>query len=326
MRSSRSGVGDTWPGVFFLVAMETFEATYAGTKWRNPKEPDSKFLIGITECGVGVMGDAADGELFPGLQVRFYGRWDEHSKYGKQFKFQQFQKIEPHDRAGVEAYLCRYAPGIGPGLAGQLFDVFGGDAVKILRTQPEETAKLIPRLTLATAMTAAEELRKLVKLEDAKIDLTSLFAGRGFFKSLVDDCIERWGILAAARVKRDPFCLLVAEFSGCGFARCDRLYQDLGLPLERLKRQMLCLWHTLNEDMSGSTWIPAEFVVLRLGEMVGGAKIRPNKAVRLGVRSGWLAEDMMEIPAGSGRVIPVLAIGKKARNERRLAELIVGLL
>lgn len=305
--------------------METFEATYAGTKWRSPDE-SSKFMIGITECGVGVLGDAADGELFPGIPVRFYGRWDTNEKYGKQFKFTQFVKIEPHNREGVVNYLCRYAPGIGPGIANSLFDAFGGDAVKVLRTQPAEAARTCKYLTLEKAEAAAKELQKMVKLEDTKIELTSLFAGRGFRKSLVDDCIEKWKLLAPARIKRDPFCLLVEEFASCGFARCDSLYTDLGLPLDRLKRQMICLWHALQEDMTGSTWIEEEKVVEKLHQMLSGAKVKANKAIKLGVKSGWLAADMMEVVEGSGELKGVLAVGKKARNERLLAELVVGLI
>ena len=304
--------------------MASKQTSYVGVfdrvKWRAPDE--SNRIIGTLEDGVTVLGVAEEGELVPGLPYEFFGIESIHEDYGKQLKFTMFTQKEPHSRHGVVAYLERYAPGVGPAVATRLWDAFGADAVKTLRTQPEAVVAIatIGRfLTLEKAQAASQALKAIAELEDTKIELTNLFAGRGFPGVLIEECITRWRILAPARIRRDPFSLLVYEMPGCGFARCDRLYTDLGLPLDRLKRQVICLWHVLHSDSSGNTWVPAEVAVERLGSMVSGAKVRPKKAILLGCRAGWLARRKDD----AGKLW--LAEGDRARAEAYLAEKLVEL-
>lgn len=285
---------------------------FSRTRWQSP---EGDRLIAWLEDGTVVLGAAEDGELIPGLAYQFYGRWEEHAEYGRQFHFRQFVRQEPHSRQGVVAYLTRYAPGVGPAVAARLWDAFGSQAVKVLRTQPETAAEAVrPFLRSDRAQAAAEALNKMADVEDTKIELTNLFAGRGFPSVLANECIDHWGILAPARIKRDPFCLLVTEFPGCGFARCDRLYIDLGLPPDRIKRQVIALWHAMHSDTSGHTWIDVEFALSRLGQLISGAKVRPQKAVKMACRAGWLKSRKDD----AGKLW--LAEADRAQAESRVAE------
>ncbi len=301
------------------VKQTTHVGVFDRVRW---SDPESGRMIGLLEDGIAVLGKAEAGELTPGLPYEFFGKWGEEYEGRKQLHFVMFIQKEPHSRHGVVAYLARYAPGVGPAVAAKLWDAFGADSVKVLRTQPESVVKVesVGRwLSLDKALVASEALKALAELEDTKIELTNLFAGRGFPGVLVEQCVEKWRIMAPARIRRDPFCLLVNEMSGCGFARCDRLYMDLGLPPERLKRQVICLWHVLHSDSSGHTWIPVEWAVDRLGSLVSGAKVRPKKAILLGRRAGWLATHKDE----AGKLW--LAEGDRARAERFLAEKLIEL-
>ena len=229
-------------------------------RWR-PSSSDidagNHFVIADLEDKTSIKGNAAPGELIPGLTYRFFGNWDDpHPKYGRTFCFRQFTKAEPHSRFGLVKYLARYAPGVGPRIAGMLYDAFGSDACKTLRTDPERASGAVKGLTPEKAREASKVLQELSLLEDTKIELTNLFAGRGFPSILVDQVIARWGVFSPKRIQKDPFSLLVYGFAGCGFARCDRLYMDLGLPPTKLKRQMICAWHTIREDRQGHTWLP----------------------------------------------------------------------
>jgi hypothetical protein len=153
---------------------------------------------------------------------------------------------------------------------------------------------------------------------------------------MVEQVIRKFGPLAPQRIKRDPFTLLVGEFSGAGFARCDRLYMDLGLSPGRLKRQMICLWHILKTDNDGHTWFLVSSVESRLQQHISGVRVNLRKAVRLGIKSGWLAvrKQLCRQCGGSGhdeksvRCLTCngaggswwIADGKKAANERTIAE------
>ena len=289
----------------------THTAVFSHVRWRAAEDT---FLFGQLEDAVIIAGRAEDGELVPGLTYQFHGRWDARNESERRFNFSQFVQHVPHSRSGVVAYLERYAPNVGPAVAARLWDAFGADAVKTLRTDPKLASAAVGQfLSLAKAEHAAKALTAIAALEDTKIALVDLFAGRGFPGSLPEECIRRLKILAPARIRRDPFWLLVNGLPGCGFARCDRLYTDLGLPAGRLKRQMICLWHLLHGDTSGNTWMDADLVVARLGELVSGAKIEIRKAVLLGCRSGWLAKRRDE----DGKLW--LAEGDRAKQEKFLA-------
>lgn len=296
--------------------LEELTGIYETTRWRA--KDDSNYTIGLLDDGIAVCGTAEEGALIPGCSYLFRGRWDESAKFGKQFKFVQFVQREPASRHGLVHYLARYAPGIGPVIAGQLYDAFGGEACKVLRTKPELAVSAAPRLTIERAHAAARALQALAALEETKIELTNLFAGRGFPGLLVDACCEKWGILAPRRVRRDPFTLLVNKLPGCGFLRCDRLYMDLGHNPGKLKRQMICLWHALNSDTSGNTWIPESQAIAALEAAVSGAKLKPEKALALGVRARWLAR----LEHGQERWI---ADYERAKSERELAEQLIAM-
>jgi exodeoxyribonuclease V alpha subunit len=283
-------------------------------RWRSHESAEQPYAIGFLEDNTVVQGPCEDGDLVPGVTYEFYGRWHEHPEHGRSFKFTMFATKVPHSRHGIVAYLQKYCHGIGPVTAARLWDSFGGDSVKVLRTSPELVAALPGvHISLERAQVASRELTRLVAMEDTKIGLTNLFAGRGFPAVLVEECVKKWKVQAPARVTFDPYTLLVNEMSGCGFARCDRLYMDLGLPPERLKRQVICLWHALHADSSGHTWITAEKALERLGQMVSGAKLQRKKAIKIGVRSGWLAKHR------DAEGVLWLAEGERAKNEAFVA-------
>lgn len=286
-----------------------YTAVFDRIRWQSPERD---FVIGYTKDQQCVLGPAKEGELLGGVAYCFHGKWDDHPQHGKQFKFTHFIQKQPHTRHGVVAYMAKHAPGIGPRIAADLYDAFGTDAIVVLRSAPERAAGRCKWLTVAQAKLAAAELEKLVALEETRIGLTDLLAGRGFQGQVHNLAIQQWGIHAPEVIRRDPFVLLVNDYPSAGFNRCDRLYLDLGLPPDRLKRLTICLWHIMREDMNGHTWHRMSGVIERLGQLVSGVEItvaKAKKAIAVGERSGWLA-------VRDGKWI---AEGKKAANEATLA-------
>jgi len=266
----------------FLVASISYDKTV------EVEFPDGKReTTRRTESSI-VGADPAD-EIAPGLEFRFFGHWQENPKFGLQFSFSQFVKAEPSTRISVVAYLRKNAPGVGPAIGGRLWDQFGPDAVKQLRTKPEETASLIKGLTIERALEASKALGDLVELETTKIELGGLLDGRGFPKSIEALLLKRYGLKAPERIRRDPFFLLLENYPGAGFQRVDKLYLDLGLPPASLKRQTLCLWNCIKTDRAGHSWFPVQVATGKLRESISSAEINPAKALELGVRSKLLA-------------------------------------
>lgn len=267
-----------------------------------------------------VTGNDHSGELAPGIEYRFLGQWVDNPKYGKQFKFDQYVQCEPNSRGGVVGYLKKNAPGVGPVIASRLWDSFQHDAVRILRTDPEQAASQTKGLTFQTAREASAALELVKEHEETKIDLTNLLQGRGFPSSTIDNILKQWKLHAPKRIKKDPFCLLVAGFAGAGFSRCDALYIELGHNPAKLKRQMLCVWNEMRKDMQGHTWFSLSWCKSKIEQLIGSAETNPQRALKLGVRSKWLSARR----DGDGQWW--FSEKGKAGNERVIAEVVRRLL
>lgn len=269
-------------------------------EWRGERQRWGETVLGLvrehasagaqSELTIGqndltVKGPAGEVELERGFSYRFYGRFTEHPRYGRQFAFQTFVRSQPHGREGVVRYLAK-APHVGPATSKTLWDKFGGDAVRIMRETPE-IAAAATKLTDQQAREAAAWLEREKGLENCSIELMDLLTGRGFPRTTAKKAVEVWGNRAAEVIQRNPYVLM--RFRGCGFGRCDAMYLDLGLPAGKLKRQALCCWYVLSRDTEGDTWKSVEFVVEGLRAKVGAAEVDAPAALRLAKRGGLVA-------------------------------------
>lgn len=250
--------------------------------------------------------------LVAGVKYRWLGRWEDHDKYGKQFVFQAFSAQPGGDRQGVIAYLQAVADNVGERRAAKLWDAYGPLAVHALRNDPEGVAdKGI--MSLEDAREASQTLHDEAAFEAVKIDLLSMFTGRGFGARAIKECIRLWRHKAGELVRRNPYLLLLKKVPGCGWKRVDRLYLELGHPPARRKRQTLVAVAELRNGQSGDTWRPAAAIGDAIAKAVPvGAD--PLRALRLGIRAGVIARRK----DSAGEVW--LAEGAKARNEQAVAE------
>ena len=113
----------------------------------EPKSDSDAPSVGIKGLLIGsgdviVKTDCPPNELITGLSYRFYGHWVEHERHGRQFQAKTYVRVQPHGKAGVIRYLTTtcVGHGVGHATAVTLWDKFGGDAVRILREQPEVAA------------------------------------------------------------------------------------------------------------------------------------------------------------------------------------------
>lgn len=263
-------------------------------------------------------GPTEDGHPQQHLTYRFYGQ-KTHYKGKPQFKYTTFVHQAPHSRSGIIKYLTN-APHIGNVIARRLWDIYKGDAVRMLRTQPEQVAAETPRLSEDAAIEAAAWLEREKALEDCTIEIVDLLEGHGPPRGVVKQAIKEWGNLAATIIRKNPYVMM--RFRGVGFKRCDALYLELGGDPAKLKRQALCAWYHLAANTEGDTWFYRTVVEVGLNGAIGGAKVRSDQAITLANRASLIStirtDDLHGIPDWDGSH-HWMAEGRKARNELKLA-------
>lgn len=261
---------------------------------------DGSFVIVALTDKITVKGHPPAGGLTSGLTYRFSGKWEAPSKYGRQFKFTTAAEQQPCDRNGVVQYLRKYAMRIGLVTANKLFDLYGSEAINVLKNDPQRAARECDRLPIEAAREAADTLKENQAQQETRIRLMSLIGGKGFGEQAISECIKQWGAHAPDVVRRDPFKLMVSRIRGAGYLRCDRLWIEYGLPLDKMRRQVMAAWEFMRSDMSGSTWHSKADVIENVKRLITG-NARPERAVGVALRAGlftqceregrlWLAE------------------------------------
>lgn len=72
------------------------------------------------------------------VTVDMTGHWRKDAKYGLQFEMESYEEVVESRKKGLVAYLSSgLIRGIGPKLAGRIYDAFGDDALRILDQDPE---------------------------------------------------------------------------------------------------------------------------------------------------------------------------------------------
>lgn len=195
-----------------------------------------------------VIGDAQPGKLVPGLTYTWDGKFDNHARYGPQFKFRGFTMQKPHGRDGVIRWL-QTAPSIGPVIAAKIWDKYGSDSISKLKDSPDAVADSIRELNAINARRAAEYLIQNEDIETAQIELGELFSGhKGLHAGIIRKLIETYGVSAADQVKENPFVLL--QFPGVAFPTAYRVWCELGYAPDDIEAQVKCVSYTIEKDMS----------------------------------------------------------------------------
>lgn len=200
----------------------------------------------------------------PGEQVRLVGEWQQHPKYGEQFRFSSCQTLVPATAAGMEKYLASgFIKGIGPVMARRIVSRFGDETFEIIERAPERLAEVAgigpKRLeVICQAWQEQKQIRELMLfLQNHEISTT--YAPRIF---------KHYGSRAIEVIKNNPY-QLASDIYGIGFLTADRMAARLGIAPEAPERLEAGIIYTLQQlSNDGHVCYPREELLTRAQELL----------------------------------------------------------
>jgi len=183
-------------------------------------------------------------EVQVGESYRFYGSSEYDKKYGYQFRFQKYEKIETTSKAGLIDYLSSdIFKGIGEKTAKKIVDVLGANAIHEIMNNNDALDK-IPSLSSKHKRTLKEGLKAHKAHEQTLIKLYEYGISPKIAKRLIDE----YDTDTLKVIRNNPY-QLIEDIEGIGFERADIIARELGIePSDprRIKAMIIYLFNYLS--------------------------------------------------------------------------------
>jgi exodeoxyribonuclease V alpha subunit len=195
--------------------------------------------------------------LGPGEVLKLKGEWQNHPKYGQQFKVNSYESVVPATVAGIERYLSSgMIKGIGPVMAKRLVGKFGTETLDVIENHMgrlHEVEGIAERRIemIARAWQSQRDIR----------DVMVFLQGHGVSPAYAVKIFKQYGSGAVSAVRENPY-RLAEEVFGIGFLTADRIAEKLGIARDSLIRARAGIQHMLNQLADeGHVYYPFERLI-----------------------------------------------------------------
>ncbi len=211
-------------------------------------EPDGRAAITVA----GSLGGVAEED-----RIRAFGSFEEHGKFGRQFRAVSVERLNPTTLKGMERYLGGpRVKGIGPEFARRIVAAFGHDTFRVLDEEPQRLRE-VEGIGRKRAGQIAEDWHR----ENGRRELLVFLQGHGLGPGLAARVETVLGEDALARVQTNPY-VMVEKVSGVGFRTADRIARSMGIEVTAGRRLRAGLLHVLDEALlEGSLCLPGELLL-----------------------------------------------------------------
>jgi len=191
---------------------------------------------------------------FPGQQLILRGNWEQHQRYGRQFRFSEYEPIRPATTEAIAAYLgSGLIKGIRKRLAQSLIQHFGEQTLDILDHHPERLTEV-----RGIGRKLAERIREGWQEHREAHNVMIFLQRHGIGGALAVRIYQRYGGQAIEVIERDPY-RLAREVQGIGFLTADRIGRQAGFDIDDPSRLQAGLLHVLHQATSqGHLFLPRQ--------------------------------------------------------------------
>ncbi len=152
------------------------------------------------------------------------GKWKNHSSYGEQFAFSEYEEMLPKTSEGIIDFLASgVIKGIGPSMARAIVDYFGEETLNIIESSPQRLTE-VSGIGVKKAATIAETFA--MQKEFAEVSL--FFQSFGISTSYAMKLYRQYGADTLRLVKENPY-QMIADIRGIGFKKADAIAEKIGI-------------------------------------------------------------------------------------------------
>jgi len=244
------------------------------------KVEDQKSFITV----VGYLPDAAVGET-----LKISGVWDNHIKYGQQFKIEIFEVLLPASVNAIKKYLgSGIIKGIGPAMAKKITKKFKTKTLEIIEKHPEKLCTISgigksKALVISNSWQKHHAIRSLMQfLQDNGVDAST--------GSII---LKEYGTVALELVKNNPY-IIVKNIPAKGFFIADTIGQNLNIPKEDKERLKACiLFVMMGYENNGDVFAYEEQLNSRCSTMLGVDNLLVTEAIELLIKNKSLVRESL---------------------------------
>ena len=246
--------------------MERINATLTHIRFQNR---DTGFIIGMFrgEKEFAGLGSIVGPEI--GLEYKLFGEWSNDPKWGRQYKFSNYETIAPKSTDGIFRYLVKIVRWVGPKVGQALIDQYKEETLDIIRTDPERVARQIRGITSARAAEMQAKIIENQAIEATLVELENLLGGNGLKKSLPTELLAKYGSNAVKILELNPYIL--TQFKQVGFLQADKVaITKFAIPPASVQRQQAALLHIIEKVCfeEGSVWMEERWLVAKVAGLI----------------------------------------------------------
>jgi exodeoxyribonuclease V alpha subunit len=192
------------------------------------------------------------------------GEFKYNEKFSQyQFNFKKYTELS-NQGTGLETYIVRECPGLGPVAARQIIKAYKDDALLMLSKYPTTVSGEIKGISPEAMIVASDWATG--ELSNAKIK-TRLYE-IGIMPSQVQKLIAKYGNNAEKKIRDD--CFSLTEIHGFGFTTVDKIADLIGIPKNDPGRIKACLMYAMQKLCdNGHTCVSVRELVKTTCDMLG---------------------------------------------------------
>lgn len=203
-----------------------------------------------------------------GEVLKLKGEWQNHPKFGAQFKITSYESIVPATVKGIEKYLgSGLIKGIGPIMARRLVSKFGLETLNIIETDIQKLHQVegIGDKRIEMIQKAWDEQKEIR-------EVMLFLQGHGVSPTYGAKIFKQYGKESIQVVQKNPY-RLATDIFGIGFITADKIAEKLGITKEsqmRAEAGIVYVLHQLSDE--GHVYYPYESLVEECKKILGVEK------------------------------------------------------